>query len=185
MKWALFVLSAAAMAAGCAGVDGSRSDDAVAYHMRMADSLEQEMALRGAAEHYAAVAEGYPQSGAYPVAVRKAAILYSSEFNEARNDSLALHWFTAYLGLPLKKAERENVQTFVSLLQRTRTLREELNRRTMMADSLGALARRQAGTLNADTRRIQDLEAELQKAEGELKKIKDIDLRLSRSRGRK
>jgi len=148
----------------------------------MADSLEQEMALQGAAEHYALVATEFPQTSAYPVAVRKAAMLYASEFNPARNDSLALRWFTACLGLPLKKPERENVQTFIALLQRVRVLQVEVTRRTASADSLASITRRQAGTVSTDQRRIQELEAELQQTQKELKRMKEIDLRLSKSR---
>jgi hypothetical protein len=185
MKALLWVACAAVLAAGCADTATRRMDEAVAYHLRMADSLEQEMALREAAHHYAAIADEYPQSSAYPTAVKKAALLYANEFNDARNDSLALRWFTAYLDLPLKKPERENVQAFISLFHRMKGLHEELARKTDVADSLGVASRRQGTALSSDARRIQELEGALQQAQGELKKIKEIDLGLSRNRVRK
>lgn len=172
----------AAFIAGCAGSFESRTADLVSYHMRLADSLEQEMAFQGAAEHYALVATEFPHSSAYAVAIRKAALLYASEFNPARNDSIALHWFTACLGLPLKKADRENVQTFITLLQRLRALHDEVARRAASTDSLISIVRRQAGTVATETRRIQDLEAELLQTQNELKRMKEIDLRLFKSR---
>ena len=150
--------------------------------MHLADSLEQVMAIQPAAEHYAFVATEFPQSSVYPVAIRKAALLYASEFNPARHDSLSLRWFTACLALPMKRADRENVQTFVALLQRVRVLQEEVNRRSASFDSLNSMFRRQAGALSTDTRRIQELEADLQQSQKELKRMKEIDLRLSKSR---
>ncbi len=182
MKTLIPMMTIGLFLAGCAGTFESRTADLVTYHMRMADSLEQEMALKPAAEHYALVATEFPQTTAYPIAVRKAAMLYASEFNPARNDSLALRWFTACLGLPLKKTDRENIQTFIALLQRVRILQEEVTRRIASADSLTSIARRQTGTVATDLRRIQDLEAELQQTQKELKRMKEIDLRLSKSR---
>lgn len=182
MKTLVSLITVALFIAGCAGSFESRTADLISYHMRMADSLEQEMALQGAAEHYALVATEFPQTSAYPIAIRKAAMLYASEFNPARNDSLALRWFTACLGLPLKKSDRENVQTFMALLQRVRVLQEEVTRRTASSDSLTSVARRQAGAVATDLRRIQELEAELQQTQKELKRMKEIDLRLSKSR---
>jgi hypothetical protein len=170
---------------GCSMFSNGRIEDAAWYHMRLADSLEQRMAYREATLHYESVAVEYPLSTAYPVAVRRVAQLYASEFNEARNDSTALRWFTLCLGLPLKKSERENVQTFISLLRRTRTLREDLARRSAAVDSLTTLSRRQTGTIGADARRLQELETELVQAQKELTKMRDIDLRLSKNRGRK
>jgi hypothetical protein len=64
-------------------------------------------------------------------------------------------------------------------------LREELARKTDVADSLGVASRRQGTALSSDARRIQELEGALQQAQGELKKIKEIDLGLSRNRVRK
>lgn len=182
MKTCVLLMAIGLLLAGCAGSFESRTADLVTYHMRMADSLEQVMALQGAAEHYALVATEFPQTSAYPVAVRKSAMLYASEFNPARNDSLALRWFTACLALPLKKTDRENFQTFIALLQRVRVLQEEVTRRTATTDSLASVARRQAGSVATDLRRIQDLEAELQQTQKELKRMKEIDLRLSKSR---
>jgi hypothetical protein len=173
---------------GCAapGPSGrSWTDRTVARHMVMADSLERQMAIREALEHYGIVAEVYPRSSAYPTAVRKAALLSISDLNPAPSDSLALRWFSAYLSLPLKKPERETVRTFVTLLKRVKVLREDLNRKAITADSLSAATRRQAGILATDARRIQELESELQQANSALRKMKDIDLQLSKSRTRK
>ncbi|MEW6509721.1 MAG: hypothetical protein AB1428_02045 [Bacteroidota bacterium] len=183
-RWIAGVLLVSVLA-GCGGTEGSRTANLVNYHMRLADSLEQEMALKGAAEHYVVVATEFPQSTAFPVAARKAALLYASEFNPARNDSLALYWFTACLNLPMKKADREHFQMFVSLLRRVRTLQESLARKTASVDSLTTLAKRQSGTIMTDMRRLQDLEADLQQVQQELKRMKEIDVKLSKSRTRK
>jgi hypothetical protein len=185
MRVALAIALASAVLSGCLASPDTWGSGAVAYHMRMADSLEEAMSLQLAAAHYAAVAEEYPLSAAYPYAVRKAALLYANEFNPARNDTLALHWFKIYLGLSLRKAERENVQATASLLQRVVNARERLARLTRQADSLTVVSRAQAGTLGADARRIQALESELEQAQRELQRMKEIDLQLSKSRGRR
>lgn len=183
MRIASFTLFATLIVIGCSGLDESITPTGLAaFHMRVADSLERRMELRQAAAHYSFVAEEYPQSPAYPLAVRKAALLYASENNPVRNDSIALRWFTAYLDLPLRKPEREDVQTSLSLLRQIRSLRGELLRRGTSADSVTVATRKQGMLLN---RRIQDLEAELTQAQAELKKLKEIDLRLSKSRVRK
>lgn len=185
MRPLILLAAAAACIAGCSMFSGGRIEDAAWYHMRLADSLEQRMAFREAALHYQSVAEEYPLSTAYPAAVRRTGFLYASEFNEARNDSTALHWLNVCLSLPLKKADRENIQVFVSFLQRIRALRDGLARRTATVDSLALVSKRQTGTIGAESRRLQELEAELIQAQKELRKMRDIDLRLSKNRGRK
>jgi hypothetical protein len=141
--------------------------------------------MREAATHYAAIVDQYPQSTYYAFALRKAGLLYASEYSASRNDSLALGWLTSYLRFPLKKPEREDIQACISLLQRIQLLHDENARRSVVADSLMAVTRKQATTLSATSRRIQDLEAEIQQTQGELKKMKEIDVRLSKSRVRK
>ena len=185
MRRLLFLAAAAALAAGCSLFQGGTIENAAGYHMRLADSLEQRKAFREAVRHYESVAEQYPRSASYPAAVRRIALLYAGELYDPRADSIALHWFTVYLRLPLRKAEQENAQTFLSLLRRTQTLRDDLTRRTATVDSLTLASRRQAGTISAEFRRLQEVEAELRQAQRELTKMRDIDLRLSKDRGRK
>jgi hypothetical protein len=185
MKQFLATALAALLVAGCSIFGGSRIESASWYHMRLADSLEQRKSFREAARHYESVAELYPQSTAYPAAVRRVALLYASDFNESRNDSIALYWLAIYVGMPIKKAEREDVQTVISLLRRTKALRDDLAHRTALADSLMLVNRRQASIIGSESRRLQDLEAELAQTQKELTKIRDIDLRLSKSRERK
>jgi hypothetical protein len=169
--------------AGCSSLNRERVPTGLAaFHMNIADSLERHMELRQAAAHYSFVAEEYPRSPEYRRAVRKAALLYSSELNPARNDSMALRWFTAYLALPMVRPEREDVQTSISLLREIRLLRGELAHRLQISDSIAVAAKRQGQLL---TRRIQDLEEELAQVQAELDKLKEIDLRLSKSRVRK
>jgi hypothetical protein len=182
----LLVLVLAFTLAGCFSSGSTRSPEAAAVALfNRADSLEAQMAIRSAAEVYGMIADQYPQSSVYPQAVRKAALLTATELNPARNDSLALRWFAAYLALPTKREEREVAQVCYSLLQRMRVLQEEMMKRTGAADSLGGVVRRLGATVSAEQRRIVDLEAELTQVQGELRRLKEIDLKLSKSRGRK
>jgi hypothetical protein len=110
--------------------------------------------------------------------------MYSISPYSARNDSAAYRWYIAYLSLPLKKPERENVRVTVEFLHRILLLHAQIAQIYTAADSLTVLTKRHSASLNADSRRMQELELQLQLARDELRKIKEIDLRLSKSRVR-
>jgi hypothetical protein len=152
--------------------------------MQLADSLEQEGKFQSAALQYAKVAEEFPRSSFYPSAVRRAALMYSISPFSARNDSAAYRWYVAYLSLPLKKPERENVRVSTELLYRILRLHVQIEKISATSDSLTVMTKRQTASLNADSHRMQELELQLEHAQAELRKIKEIDLRLSKSRVR-
>lgn len=186
MRQCVWILVVAGLTlSGCGLFTPERgAEGGAAYRMRLADSLEQEGLFLGAATQYAAVAEQYPQSSLYPSAVRRAALMYSISPMSARNDSAAYRWYITYLSLPLNKAERENVRVSTELLHRVMQLHAQIEQIYAAGDSLSVLTKRQSASLNADSHRMQELELELQQAQAELKKIKEIDLRLSKSRVR-
>ena len=107
--------------------------------------------------------------------------MYSISPYSQKNDSAAYRWYIAYLGLSLSKPERENVRVSVELLHRILLLHAQLSQMYTAADSLNVLTKRQASSITADSHRIQELELQVQNAQAELKKIKEIDLRLSKS----
>ena len=165
-----------------ARADARAPEAGTTYRMRLADSLEWEGMFQSAAAQYAAVAEQFPQSSYYGPAVRRAALMYSISPPSARNDSAAYRWYLAYLSLPLKKQERENVRASVAVLHRILQLHAQIAQIYAAADSLTVLTRRQSASFTAESRRMLELELQLQRAQSELKKIKEIDLRLSKSR---
>jgi hypothetical protein len=185
MRRLLLVAAAAALASGCSLFQGNRIEDAAAYHLRLADSLEHRKEYREAIRHYESVTGQYARSASYPAAVRRLALVYAGEFNNAHADSVALYWFGVYVRMPLKKFEQENVHAFVSLLRRSQVLRDDLARRAAAVDSLSLTSRRQAGAIGADARRLQEVTEELLQTQKELAKMRDIDLRISKNRGRK
>jgi hypothetical protein len=186
MKDGIIILGISLAIVGCSPGFGTRSPESTAQALyQRADSLEQEMAIRSAAEMYGMIADQYPQTSVYPQAVRKAALLTATELNPARNDSLALRWFAAYLALPLPRSEKEVAKVCYSLLQRFRVLQEEMSKRVWLADSLAGVTRRQSTSMAAEQRRIADLETELTQVQSELRRLKEIDLKLSKSRQRK
>jgi hypothetical protein len=162
----------------------SATETAAGNRIRLADSLEHEGRFQDAALEYSAVADHYPQSGFYPTAVRRAALMYSISPYSAANDSAAYRWYLAYLALPLKKGERENVRVSVELLHRVILLHAQISQIYTATDSLTVVNKKQSALLNGSGHRMQDLEIQLQRAEAELKKIKEMDLRLSKSRVR-
>lgn len=184
MRQCLWTLVAAGMTlSGCGLFTAEKfPETGAAYRVWIADSLEQEGMFQSAATQYAKVAEEFPRSSFYPSAVRRAALLYSISPFTARNDSAAYRWYVAYLSLPMKKPERENVRVSTELLFRILRLHAQIQQISAAGDSLTVLTKRQLASLNADSHRMQELELQLQNAQAELSKIKEIDLRLSKSR---
>jgi hypothetical protein len=152
---------------------GTDSDaDAV---MEFAESLERDSLLDQATAQYAVIAEQFPTADVYPLAVRRVAFLYAHPDNPARNDTLALRWMRIYQPLARTREERQEVGVVTSLIQQTMILRGQLARETVTADSLAAAHRRQG-------RRVKELETELQQVNEELRKLKEVDVRTSRTR---
>ncbi|HUI11814.1 MAG TPA: hypothetical protein VL221_15890 [Bacteroidota bacterium] len=179
------LLAAGLVFAGCAVFSGGRSPSSYSVRrMQAADSLEQEGLYQQAADAYAQVAVRSAHSNLYPVAVRKAALLYCLSPPTIANDSAAYRWYHAYLGLPLEKSDRENARISVELLSRIIALRAQIVQLYTASDSLTVLTKRQAASMAADAHRVQETELQLQQAQSELAKIKEIDLRLSKSRNR-
>ncbi len=180
----LFV-TAALVVSGCGLFPDARNPDSkVGRRMNVADSLEQEGQFQAAAAAYVSVAERFPESSFYPTAVRRAALMYSISPYSDGNDSAAYRWYIRYLALPLSKPERENVRVSVELLHRILSLRAQVTQMYTAADSLTVLSKRQSALLTADAHRMQDLELQIQNAQAELKKIKEMDIRLSKSMNR-
>ncbi len=71
---------------------------------------------------------------------------------------------------------------YLNMVGRVKTLRDSLIRETALSDSLAFAVRKQANEASARGKRVQELEAELQKTTDELTKLKEIDVRISKSR---
>ena len=153
---------------------GGIDSDAEAV-MEFAESLERDSLLDQATAQYAIIAEQFPTANVYPLAVRRVAFLYAHPDNPARNDTLALRWMRIYQPLASTREERQEVGVVTSLIQQTMSLREQLAREAASGDSLGTALRRQG-------RRTRDLETELQQVSEELRKLKEEDVRTSRTR---
>jgi len=184
MMQRLFSLAlAATLLAGCGTLVGEPGEEAEARRqVELARTLEAASNLREAAHEYSIVAQRYPNASVWPTAVRKAALLYANPLNSARNDSISLIWFTAYQALPLNPQEKDLVQSHVSLQGRMRALDDELGRQKDLNDSLSATLKKLSATVAAQGRRTQELEAQLRQTSDELKKLKEVDVRLSKNR---
>jgi hypothetical protein len=153
---------------------GSADGDAEAV-LAFAESLEADSLLDQATAQYAIIAEQFPTADVYPLAVRRVAFLYAHPDNPAHNDTLALRWMRIYTPLARTREERQEVGVATTLIQQNMTLREQLGRESASGDSLATLLRRQG-------RRVRDLETELQQVNDELRKLKEVDVRTSRTR---
>jgi hypothetical protein len=154
-------------------------------HIVLADSLERVASLRESLLEYRLVAERYPSSTVYEGAVLKTALLYSDPENPAANDSASLFWFNRYLTLTPMEGEKQIIRMYLETFDHTKTLRDSLRIAASTNDSLVSTIKRQTGDAAARIKRVQELESELQRASLELKKLKEVDLRISKSRGKK
>ena len=182
-----FILGLAAVSlmvlTGCSSTHlDSDTEARAAHHMAVADSLEQAHALSGATLEYQIIAELYPSSSAYPAAVRKAALLYLNPDNPTHSDSLALHWVSTYLALPVPWSERENARAQLNLLERIMALQRDLAQRQRVADSLATATRKQDAQFANQAQQLQALQNELKQVRQELDKLKQVDVQINKSR---
>jgi hypothetical protein len=177
-RYGSYVFLIALFVSGCSAV--RKAGDGTRGQMERARYAEASGDLAGAAQEYAAVAEQFPQSELFPVAVRKAAILYSHPLNPARNDSTALAWFRVLVAQPLPGSEKELVHLQIATLERSLLLTEQIRRQREAGDSMTAVTRRLSLTVANQSHQLQELEVEVKRVSEELRQLKEIDVRLSR-----
>lgn len=140
------------------------------YHLEFADSLETAGAFQGASLVYKMVAELYPNTMYYANAVRNLGHLFVNPFNSARNDSVALYWFTKHLELSwLPRGERARSVITASLIRERMQVTSVEDRNHVVIDSLSSLARIQAAELNAQSKKIAELTSELEQTDTDLR----------------
>ncbi len=169
---------------GCSGAFESETPATTKARQQIgvAQSLESAGNLREAAHEYLMVAEGYPMSDVWPLAVRKTGVLYARPQNPARNDSIALRWLNVYDVLTTDPGEKDLLQEVLSALNWNRALSAEGRRQEGVIDSLSETVRRLTSMLASRARENDELNTQLRKTSEELKKLKEIDVRTSRKR---
>jgi cell division septation protein DedD len=150
--------------------------------MERAAALKDSSAYHQAAREYAIVAERYGTTSYYKTAVWKAAVLNIHPANSNYNTSAAKFWLNVYLGMPLTPEEKENATLYVAMIERIDGLQAQLSSLVSEKDKLLDIIRKQSGDIVTGTQRIGELEAELAKTQDELKKMKEVDVRMQRSR---
>jgi hypothetical protein len=145
------------------------------YHFAFADSLETAGAFQGAALVYKMVAELYTGTEHYANAIRNLGLLYINPFNAARNDSVALYYFTKHLEIPwLSRGERARSVIIASLIRERMQFNAVDSRRVRAIDSLSSLARIQAAELNAQSKKIAELTADLEQTDNDLQILLEL-----------
>ncbi len=169
--------------AGCVSqFRGFKLESQARSHMEHAAALEDSSSYHQAAKEYAIVAERYPATSYYKRAVWKAALLNIHPANLKIDTSAALFWMKVYLGLSISSKEKEDATLYVVMLERINGLQAELSSLASEKEKLLAVTRKQSGDIVTGTQRMGELEAELEKARAELKKMKEVDVRIQRSR---
>lgn len=169
--------------AGCVSqFRGFKLESQARSHMERAAALEDSSAYHQAAREYAIVAERYPSTSYYKGAVWKAALLNIHPANSKIDTSAALFWMKVYLGLSISSKEKEDATLYVAMIERINGLQAELFSLVSEKDKLLAVTRKQSSDIVTGTQRLGELEAELAKARDELKKMKEVDVRMQRSR---
>ncbi|MBW2598437.1 MAG: SPOR domain-containing protein [Deltaproteobacteria bacterium] len=150
--------------------------------MERAAALENSSAYHQAAREYAVVAGRYPSTSYYKSSVWKAALLNIHPANSKIDTSAARFWLNVYLGLPLTDEEKENATLYVSMIERINGLQAQVSSLVSERDKLLDVTRKQSGDIVTGTQRLGELEAELAKARDALKKMKEVDVRMQRSK---
>ncbi|MBW2573544.1 MAG: SPOR domain-containing protein [Deltaproteobacteria bacterium] len=168
MKWHhIIVVILCFLVAGCfSQFRNSRSELQARNHMDRAAALEDSSEYYQAAKEYSIVAEHYPSTHYYKTAVWKAALLNIHPASSEIDYNAALHWLKVYLGLPLSSEEKDSAELYVAMLEHINDLESILS----------------AFVIVAATQRLSQLEADLTHAQAELKKMKEVDVRMHRSR---
>ncbi len=169
---------------GCFSKFGALNSESEARNlMDHAAGLVDSSAYHQAAQEYAMVAERYPSTSYYKLAVWKAAFLNIYPANPEINYSSALYWFQVYLGLPLSPEEKETATVYVAMIEHINNLQAELSALGIEKDKLLAVTRKQSGDIQVVTQQQKELEAELASTQDELKKMKAVDVRMHQNRG--
>jgi hypothetical protein len=180
----ILIVAVTLLITGCAP-RGSLSPEERAEAERILDlarSYETTGDLRRATDVYSSVAETYPRSDAGADAAYRAGLLLVNPRNPIRDDALALVWFRTALSRSISPTDREYAEIFIAQLGHLKELRHEADLRWQLNDSLRTVIRRQGVTIATYRRRTQQLEQQLFAANVELKKLKDVDLEIARSR---
>lgn len=181
VKMAYYALTCVLLA-GCASTNtrmdnpAQNEQDAKAeYHFAFADSLETAGAFSGAALVYKMVADLFSGTEHYATAIRNLGLLYINPFNPARNDSIALYYFTKHLEIPsLSRGERARSVILASMIRERMQFNTSDARRQRAIDSLSSLARIQAAELNAQSKKIAELTADLEQTDNDLQILLEL-----------
>jgi cell division septation protein DedD len=184
MKWHhVIVVILCFLIAGCfSQVRSSRSELQAQNHMDRAAALEDASEYHRAAQEYSIVAERYPSTHYYKTAVWKAALLNIHPANTEIDYNAALYWLQVYLGLPLSPEEKDNSELYVAMLEHINGLESMLSAFVAETEKLQAETQKQSGDIVTATQRLSQLEADLTHAQAELVKMKEVDVRMHRSR---
>jgi len=180
----LFILSLTLMGAAddpLPGVVAPQPTEAE-RQMRLAQSFAESGDFRRAIHLYSIVADNTPETEWGATATHKTALLLSTPRNSARNDSLALVWFRTTIARTRSTDERLQAEVSIALLDRLMLRVRDARRQRSIVDSLQMALRRQSVMILAQTRRLQDMEHEVVSAQEELRRFKEVDVTLSRSR---
>lgn len=181
----LVALGAVLSSCGSTG-EGTTSEELARDHMSLARAFESESLWQDAAIEYSIVGDLYPNTSYYETAVRKAATLFSHPDNDLAADSTVFRWLQEYSTLSLAEGEQTLVESHISLLKELRRTGELLAHQMQLSDSLAALTVAQQEEIAAGTKRIRDLEKNLEtklaKTQDELDKLRKIDMEVGREK---
>jgi hypothetical protein len=153
--------------------------------LKHAGALEDSRNYAEAAKEYGMIAETYPDSFYYKKAVRKAAMLHIHPDNPHFDLEASLQWFKTLSDLPISSTEKDNVRLHIGLLERIRALQYSIYKLGYDAQKRAATSEKHSNRLvEQRDKRIQLLESELSWTREELRKMKEVDVLLHKSRSK-
>jgi cell division septation protein DedD len=169
--------------AGCVSqFRGFKFESQARSHMERAAALEESSSYHQAAQEYAIVAERYPSTSYYKRAVWRAALVNIHPDNSKIDRSAALFWLKVYLGLSLSSEEKEAAALYVAMLEHVDGLQAKFSSCVAEKEKLIAVTREQCRYKVTSTQRLKKLETKLAQVRDELKKMKEVDVRMQQSR---
>ncbi|MCD4676535.1 MAG: hypothetical protein K8S18_11160 [Desulfobacula sp.] len=161
-------------------------------HMELAAAKENSSNFQEAIQEYAIISEKYPDTSYYKTAVWRAALLNLHPNNPEINYKAAQDWLQIYLKLPLSPEEKEIavlynaliLQINVTLDEKNKLLTNTKRQNKNMAILTQKLKQAQikAAKARGELKKLSSYEAELSILKDKLKKMKEIDVQLHKTR---
>jgi len=168
-------------------------------HMVLAESKEDLSQFQDARKEYILICDKYSDTSYYKTAVLKLTLLNINPDNPDSDYLIALEWLKIYSSLHLTQVEEETVHIFTILIQQTFQIQEEkeklaleimqlrnenagLTNKLLLARANSSKKKNRLKKLSACEAQLSIFKNKLAKLEDNLRKMKEIDVQMYKTR---